>query len=87
MGTIRQLLVAYSIKVLPMTDTFHYVIARPWYPENPFSNLCIYMIHSSELQEGNLEHAQAQLKYVQLMERRDKGDEYRIYPVSFGSPL
>ena len=70
-----------------MTEQFHYVIARPWYPKDPHSSLCIYTIYSSQIQEGDLAHAQAQLRYVQRMKDEDKGDQYRVYPVTFGDPL
>jgi hypothetical protein len=70
-----------------MKEEFHYVIARPWYPQDPHSSLCIYMIHNTQLQAGNMAHAQAQLNYVRLMEKQGHGDAYRIYPVSLGDPL
>lgn len=70
-----------------MSDVFHYVIARPWRPQDPQSNLCIYMIQGSEIHQGDLSHAQAQLTYVKFLERNSQAEHYKIDPVEIGQPL
>lgn len=57
----------------------NYVIARPWYPEDDNSPLCIYTFHN-EVQSGTIEDAQALLRYVKAQKSTY---DYSIYKVKY----
>lgn len=60
-------------------ETFEYVVARRWDPDDPNSGLCIYSYHG-EIQNGTMEDARSFLDYV-----RCQGPEkdYGIYRVRY----
>lgn len=61
----------------------NYVIARPWYPEDPDSGLCIYAYGSEIQMDGSLEDARRLLDYVKRNSDREERKHYAIYEVTF----
>ncbi len=64
---------------------FQYVVARPWYPDEPDSSLCIYT-YGGEIQKGTMKNAEEFLAYVKRQAKLDKDpkkdiDSYGIYVV------
>lgn len=60
----------------------HYVIARPWDPEDPDSDLCIYA-YGNEIQQGTLEDARDMLAYVKRHSEPEDRKHYAIYELNF----
>jgi hypothetical protein len=60
-------------------DTFEFVIARKWDPDDPNSGLCIYAYHR-EIQTGTMEDAKSLLDYVR---RQGPEKDYHIYRISY----
>jgi hypothetical protein len=58
----------------------NYVIARPWHPDDPNSDLCIYAYGNEVHQGGTLKQARELLAYVR---RQEPGEAYAIYEVTF----
>ena len=59
---------------------FDYVVARPWYPDDPNSTLCIYAF-GGEVQRGTMKEAKEFLEYVKRQSENDERDQYGIYIV------
>ena len=60
-------------------DTFEFVVARKWDPDDPNSGLCIYAYHR-EIQTGTMEDAERFLEYVR---RQGPEKDYHIYRISY----
>jgi len=60
-------------------ETFEYVVARRWDPDDPNSGLCIYSYHG-EIQNGTMEDARSFLNYVR---RQGPEKDYGIYRVRY----
>ncbi len=61
-----------------MDKTFNYVIARPWYPEDKDSALCVFALFGQEVHRGTMKYALDALAYANGF-----GKSYSIYKVKF----
>lgn len=64
-------------------ETFSFVIAKPWRPDEPMThdNLCIYT-YGSQIQKGTMAEAEAMLAYVKHPSNGGEGD-WAIHRLSF----
>lgn len=64
-----------------MTETFNYIVAKPWYPEEEDSELCIYSYGGEIQQNGTIGSAKNFLQYVQRNSTHEDAHLYAIYKI------